>query len=280
MRLALLHRTDSGPAPERSLTWKTCRREMHFLDEPIAALPSGALADAEAYQLLLEVVCGLHSPILGETEVQAQFKSFAAEAAASGRDDLARLCQWLLADAKTVRHEHLQGFGARSYGALAMAHFSGTHLVVVGTGALAAEVTGAAPPDVPVDVWGRRLPVGGAFDSPAVRFRLIGQDEWPMSAEPSTLVVAAPVSAPDLEMVAAHYPAFERVVDLRAGSERTPWPPAIPVVTLDDIFRGAEPIEGQSLERIAIARRDIASRSMSFMSRSELRPFGWDDLCA
>ena len=103
------------------------------------AAPPEAVFDKEAYALLLELVCGLHSPILGETEVQAQFKTFASEAASAGRDTLGRLCQRVLRDAKYVRSTHLQGFGAHSYGALALRHFRGSRLAVIGAGALAAE---------------------------------------------------------------------------------------------------------------------------------------------
>ena len=57
----------------------TCVREIAFVDSR-AAVPSGAtiLHDEDAYAHLLEVICGLDSPMVGETEVLHQFKVFAA----------------------------------------------------------------------------------------------------------------------------------------------------------------------------------------------------------
>jgi glutamyl-tRNA reductase len=281
MRLGLVHSTIGVPAPLRSLTWKTCRREVHFLEEPFGALPPGAVVDADAYRLLLEVVCGLHSPIVGETEVQAQFKAFIATAAGAGRDDLARLCQQLLFDAKSVRHNHLQGFGARSYGALTRPHLIGRRLVLVGTGALAREIAAAAPPDLPLDVWGRRAPDGAMFAGRPITLRLLsGLLGSQSSTDPSTVVVAAPISSLHLDRVLESYSNVLNAVDLRAAGERTSWPAGLPLVTLDDVFQAGSTTDDAGLERLDAARNEIGSRSTAFMNRAAYRPFGWDDLCA
>jgi glutamyl-tRNA reductase len=61
------------------------------------------VADADAYALLVEIVSGLRSPLLGETEVQAQFKAFLASLDLPGDAAILRLGQRVLADAKRIR---------------------------------------------------------------------------------------------------------------------------------------------------------------------------------
>ena len=60
------------------ILWRTCLRSIWMGLSPngISDLPLGPLADSvetytgeAAYGFLLEVVCGLHSPLAGETEV-------------------------------------------------------------------------------------------------------------------------------------------------------------------------------------------------------------------
>ncbi len=156
VRLALIHRTTGGaPPPADSTAWRTCLREIHFLPGHRVPLETGVLTDADAYALLLEVVCGLRSPVIGETEVQAQFKEFLASGAARDNRWLKRLGQRVLGDAKRIRHKHLQGFGAHSYGRLTARHLTGARVAVIGTGALASQVVQSTPADAIVDVWGR-----------------------------------------------------------------------------------------------------------------------------
>jgi glutamyl-tRNA reductase len=149
VQLALIHRAlGSHPAPANSTAWRTCLREIHFLHNS-EAVQTGTLTGADAYALLLEVVCGLRSPLIGETEVQAQFKQFLASPTVAANPGLQRLGQRVLGDAKRIRYKHLQGFGAHSYGQLTARHLVGDHLVVIGTGALACQVVMSAPPRGP-----------------------------------------------------------------------------------------------------------------------------------
>ena len=73
----------------------------------------------EAYRLLLEILCGLRSPMVGETQVMGQFKAFLASL---DREHawVNRVGQRLLTDARDVRTRHLQGLGSRSYGSASM----------------------------------------------------------------------------------------------------------------------------------------------------------------
>ncbi len=282
MRLALIHRTPgSAPAPTDSTAWRTCLREIHFLPSHRVAFETGVLTDAEAYTLLLEVVCGLRSPLIGETEVQAQFKQFLASTAAGNRS-LSRLGQRVLGDAKRIRHKHLQGFGAHSYGRLTAPHLVGQRLAVIGTGALAAEVVRAAPEGVQVDLWGRSservLPTRPA----GLSFSLISDAATCKSLcdEPTTVVVAAPIEHDDLSAVLSRYQSVLRAIDLRSSDQQTVISKTGRVVLLGDLLSEAARTDIGGGPRLLAARTDIRERAVAFAHRVKIRPVGCDDVCA
>lgn len=283
MRLALIHQLPgSAPAPAEATTWRTCLREIHFLPESEAD-SEGALADADAYALLLEVVCGLRSPIIGETEVQAQFKQFLATEAQSD-PALARLGQRILGDAKHIRHKYLQGFGAHSYGRLAAGYLEGERLAVIGAGALAAQVIAVTPAEMSVDVWGRSSERVLPTRPEGLTFSLIA-DARPESrrVEPTSLVIAAPVGPDDLDGVIGVYSNIRAIVDLRSLDQQTPILVAgqrPKVITLPDLLAEASRSEQSGAPRVRAARAEVWSLATQFASAEQLRPLGWDDVCA
>jgi hypothetical protein len=77
VELRLIHQSpQSGPLPAGAILWRTCLREVAFVGSTHAPSSPAVLKDVDAYTLLLEIVAGLRSPLIGETEVQAQFKAF------------------------------------------------------------------------------------------------------------------------------------------------------------------------------------------------------------
>jgi glutamyl-tRNA reductase len=272
--------------PSGAILWRTCLREVAFLTEGTgsperderddASLP--VVTDADAYTLLLEIVCGLRSPMVGETEVQAQFKAFLASLDQRRDAPLLRLGQRVLADAKGIRQRHLQGFGAHSYGPLVARHVpEGRRIILVGTGALAAEVAGSLTgTGRTIDRWGRR-----AVDDRHVYHLLSAARDRPVeSADPATLVIAAPASPSDLLAVAACYSQVREIIDLRASDERSAFGEDAHVTTLDDLFAEARSVSTAPVSRLSAARRDISSLGQAYGLREEVHPFGWDDLCA
>jgi glutamyl-tRNA reductase len=282
VRLALIHRTPgSAPAPADSTAWRTCLREIHFLPSHRVPLETGVLTDAEAYALLLEVVCGLRSPLIGETEVQAQFKQFLASTAAGDRS-LGRLGQRVLGDAKRIRHKHLQGFGAHSYGRLAARYLVGRRVAVIGTGALAAEVVRSTPETVRVDLWGRSservLPTRPA----GLTFSLISDaaNRKGVCEEPATVVVAAPIGHEDLSHVLSQYQHLVNAIDLRSLDQQTVISCASRVVLLADLLSEAAQTDLGGGPKLLEAHADIRELALAFAGRDNIRPFGWDDVCA
>src|SRR6188768_3102899 len=104
VELRLIHQSpQSGPLPAGAILWRTCLREVAFVGSTHATSSPAVLKDVEAYTLLLEIVAGLRSPLIGETEVQAQFKAFLAALDPDRHGHVQRLGQRVLADVKTIR---------------------------------------------------------------------------------------------------------------------------------------------------------------------------------
>lgn len=247
--------------------WRTCLREITFLDDrgPFSS-QRDELTGAEAYALLLEIICGLHSPIVGETQVFGQFRTFIASLTESHQRALADIGEQLISDARRVRERHLRGIGGGSYGAEVRRRLGGVDIVaLIGRGALAQELRPYLEDCGTVHEWTREDVAAAASRSPV--------------AAPSSLVVAAPVDGAAIGAVASCYSNLATVVDLRGPEERDPLPfPA--VVTLADIFTAVEQSAVVSASRLAAAHAEIHERAHAFGARQLCRPFGWEDLCA
>ncbi len=282
-RLALLHQAPgAADVPAGAVLWRTCLRDVIFLGEDADARPD-VITDGAAYALLVEIVCGLRSPLIGETEVQAQFKAFLASPAAREHGALVRLGPRVLADAKLIRSRHLQGFGAHSYSGLVGGHVpANARVALVGTGALAAEIASALLPRHRIDQWGRRAPAAVLPPASLTRFQLFSAADPVVvqSTDPAVLVIAAPAGSIELNRIAAGYPNLFRIIDLRPADERTPLESRTPAVTLDDLFTEAGADARAAAAPVAAARAEAAELGRAYVNRDELRPFGWDDLCA
>lgn len=286
MPLAIEHREPgTGQIPAGAPIWRTCLREVSFANDgsvDVAPLADTArrLTEGDAYELLLEILCGLRSPMLGETQVLGQFKVFLGSLGA-GDDWLKRLGQRLLADAREIRTTHLQGLGSRSYGSAVRRHLAGCRrAVLIGTGKLADEVLPfLADEGRAVDQWSRRDDAGTSVAG--VKSWVVDRaGDAPIVEDVSVLVIAAPIPSGGVERVAARYPGLTRVIDLRAELDRPLRLSSVSVVTLQDLFAQMSAASAFATRHVDAARADIVRRSRGYELREELRPFGWDDLCA
>src|SRR4051812_23076807 len=123
---------DHGP-----LVWATCLRSLKFGGTPDAG--DEFYTQQDAYRFLLEVICGLKSPIVGETEVFGQFKIFSQEWV-KREPKRATLIQKLLSDAKAIRSRHLTGLGVQSYGSWVRGKLTHNRVHFLGAGQLAREI--------------------------------------------------------------------------------------------------------------------------------------------
>lgn len=281
IRLSVVQQPPNAPAfGADAVVWRTCVRQVAFVDDH-DAIPQGLPAwhDEAAYAHLLEVVCGLHSPIVGETEVLHQFKVF-ADSLPTEHSPLRALCTRLLADARTVRARHLIGLGSRSYGSAVRRYVRDSRRVaMIGTGVLAQEI---APflvrLDRVFDVWGRRTECPIA--APGLTYRLLESAHPALIEEPSAIVVAAPMRAADIAQFAARYANLDVVIDLRAEGEPDPLPPIAPLISLADVFSDLQQVAHASDTRVVAAKEEIRQCARAYATRVKLNPSGWHDLCA
>jgi glutamyl-tRNA reductase len=261
--------------------FRTCRREIAFA-EPAAMPPADAetLSGEAAYAHLLQVICGLESPMLGETEVMHQFRTF-VDTLPGEHHALQSLGRRLLADARAVRAQHLSGLGSRSYGSAVRRHVRGCERVaVIGTGMLCREVLPFVADDRRlVDVYGRRSAFDASLASVCYR-RLDCRDaESPLEGQ-AALVIAAPVDAAVIAQVARRYASLTCVIDLRGEADAEPVPPLAPIVSLADVFNEMQRAAQVADRRVIAAKADIARCARAFATRAVLNPSGWHDLCA
>jgi glutamyl-tRNA reductase len=280
-RLSVVQQPPNDPAfGTAAVVWRTCVRQVAFVDDH-DAIPHGLPAwhDEAAYAHLLEVVCGLHSPIVGETEVLHQFRVF-TDSLPAELSPLRDVCTRLLADARTVRAQHLIGLGSRSYGSAVRRYLRNSgRVALLGTGVLAQKIVPfLMKPDRVIDVWGRRTEC--AIAAPGLTYRLLDASSPAVIAQPSAMVVAAPMSAAGITRFAARYANLEVVIDLRAEGEQDPLPPIAPLVSLTDVFSDLQQAAHAVDACVAAAKAEIRQCARAYRSRVKLNPSGWHDLCA
>jgi glutamyl-tRNA reductase len=242
---------------------------------------------AEAYQFLLEVVCGLSSPLLGETAVMGQFRAFCAEAklpSTSWGWFLRQFMADVLADAKCVRRDHLQGLGSQSYGGLVRQHLADVELAaVLGAGQLAREILpwivgktqvrlfyrNQLPPETLLDKY-RRVKIDRLAQAPA---------SW--DDQTTALVIAAPLSALQTEnWIGLQSVCFSKILDLRGAAAKDPLRYSRPIIELPELFATLSRDRQRLDDGVAAARTEIRRLAQRRTQQAQFRPFGWEDLCA
>lgn len=104
-----------------------------------------ALHGADAYQYILEVLCGLQSNLLGENEIVSQFKTSLSDYALSPLKDrqLSIILEKLLQDAKDIRTKYLSHIGQSTYASIAKKLIGvnrSNEILIIGTGHLAQDL--------------------------------------------------------------------------------------------------------------------------------------------
>lgn len=270
--------------------WKTCLRQILFLESSNfsfeATQDDHILRGQDALAFLLEVLCGLHSPVIGETEVLGQFKNFVQEQRDLGNfhfSDNRKWLQFVMAEVKRLRTVHVSGLGSNSYGSLIRRHTrENDHLSLLGAGQLVSEILPWVALKKELQVVSRHPEKLQAF---ADKWTHLNLETYASLTELNeVLVIAAPIEdLRILNLLQSHGSKVRRIFDLRGETNQLPemlanttWK----VVSLADLFAELEDSRKENVEKIKSLKNLIAERVVQFTERSELRPLGWDDLCA
>jgi glutamyl-tRNA reductase len=286
------------PAVLNSLEWQTCLRRILFLNrfehsaliEAAENSVSGSVEiyrGREAYGFLLEVICGLNSPLVCETAVMGQFREFCAHARFPNTPwgwFQRQFTSNVLIDAKGVRHDHLQGIGSQSYGSLVRQHVKGMPTVaVLGAGKLAREILpwliGKTSARLFYRNWQHAKDLLPEY--PEIQLDQYSNGDAGWQQEETGLVIAAPLKATEVESwVRSQSSTFSKCLDLRGDAATDPITLPIPVIKLSELFDALR-TERQRLEgRVEAARGQIKQLVQRQAHQAQFRPFGWEDLCA
>ncbi|HMN67820.1 MAG TPA: hypothetical protein PKC28_04700 [Bdellovibrionales bacterium] len=254
-----------------SPVWSTCLRSLAFADHHDLSVSEHdeTFQREQAYRFLLEILCGLHSPIVGETEVFGQFKNFAQEWVRL-QPQRAALIQRALADAKQLRSRYLSNLGHQSYGSWLRKNLVSRELHILGAGHLAQEILPYLKKQADRVLVHARCPEKVKLEVEAVHgLRARKFDR-------GALIVAAPLSAAEIETWLDGREPSE-IYDLRDTSNTDPLKGAI---GLQDIFAQIEQNKARLVPRIQAVHLEIGQRASALAGQALIRPQGWDDLCA
>ena len=265
------------PAALADLEWQTCLRRIVFLHRTeLARLETSDLEiyrGREAYQFLLEVICGLHSPVLGETAVMGQFRKFRAGARFAftpwGRF-LRKLTTDLLVDARRHRAQHLQDLGSQSYGSLVRKHVKGiSRVALVGTGSLAQEILPWLIGKTEIRLFYRSwLHAKRLRDKyPQVQLNQFKMADAGWVEEASALVVAVPLNSAEIKQwLALQSVRLSLILDLRGNAASDALQSSLPVIKLPELFASLHE------ERERLKHRVVAAReAIEWMTRQRTR---------
>jgi glutamyl-tRNA reductase len=296
--LVILHHTAKAgakwPAAINGLEWQTCLRRIVLLHQSETAalipdLPAGSetYEGQAAYNFLLEVICGLRSPLVGETAVMGQFKEFCASARFPSNEwghFLRRMTADLLVDAKRVRCRHLEGLGSQSYGGMVRQHLKGIpSVIVLGAGQLAEEILPwiVGKTDVTVCARTPERARGLLEQYSEIQLTQFTLEAAQNESRPTAIVIAAPLKASAVaEWMALQSTPFVKVLDLRGEAETDPLTCPLPVIRLSEMFAAVKNDRPKLAARVAAARDEITKAAQRLIEQAQFRPFGWEDLCA
>jgi len=277
-----------------NLVWTTCRRQLVFCLDATAEIsekflsPEWDLVEGlEAEAMLIEILCGLHSPVVAETEILGQFRDFVGK-----NKEHAWMKMWFpriqlwLAIVKEVREKNLCGTGSQSYGSFLRKTLEDVSEVdIIGAGSFVKELLpwiSQKQTRLHVrDIQKARAEFPEVEVLPFLNHQDISQ----------ALIIAAPLSHEMVEdWINAHAKKHNMkdvlVFDLRRDSKYfhsnlrstsdrivKSW------IDLDQMMACFESQRAELELKVRAAQKAIETWKAQEFAKMQIRPFGWEDLC-
>lgn len=299
--LILIHRPRNGNPLEGDLLknktqeiplWSTCLRQMammpsyHFSQIKDQVREGDEVYSAEqAYEFLLHVVCGLKSPLVGETEVQGQFKQFVQDISERYPEVwglYSAFFQQVLSETKKIRSQFLLNLGSQSYGSLIRRRLKLSEgISILGSGQLAQEILPWLKEVQRVHIHARNM---GKAHNLKQGFPHVEVHPWPSPVRTQVLVIAAPVDNSDL---VRHLEScsFHRIIDLRGEEQLESHHLQLLGVSgdqyepLGQLMREIQEDSVRISEKVHGALSAIEQCLNNYQRKMIIRPGGWEDLC-
>lgn len=263
--------------------WKTCLRTIIFSKSEqfdSQAKYGQTYHGEDAYMFLLEVICGLHSKLIGETEILSQFKKFIKLNPLALSE---KISNKLIQNSKVIRNKYLKDYGGQSYGSYVnSASKEYKHMVIIGAGALTQDI-------LPII---KHSPIKITVKTRSIKKYAFLTDRYPhLSLEvfqkkekdnlPTLLVIAAPLSSHELEDYVNHCYDNVKVLDMRPANHdrELKLNSSHQYQALNDIFNKLSKTHQKLKEKIPLIKQEIVSITKKWNSYTLQRPYGWDDLC-
>lgn len=298
-----------------TLTWETCRRKIYFLTEDdlidhglqsyFSNNDENFKQGLEAETFLIEILCGLHSPVTGETEILGQFRQFLNTNATHSwvQKWQPRIQAWF-GVVKETRDRFLCGFGSQSYGGyLRRLLAQDKSIQMIGSGSFAEEILPwlvsknvqvfardtkkAQAADGPVmKSFSNYLEAGGALSVKSLSLLQASSD--------SVLVVAAPLTHQQFAQILSSslQNKWKMVIDLRRDAREFIETAQYRLLASQVVANSSSWIDLEQVmsffsqqKDLLAARRGqaleaIAQWQQHERDRAVIRPFGWEDLCS
>lgn len=287
-----------------TVTWETCLRkiiftdqnfeqnldqgrDLHFANNPVQNLNQFGhlelLAETEALSFLIEVLCGIRSKVIGETEIFGQFKKFleSEEVKKFSFFQNKQLLQFIFQQVKEIRDQYITGLSVNSYGSLIRKKMSAAgDISFIGYGQLAQKIYPWVKNNN-VKFHVRDLKKANASSEVDLNF-----DEINSSCYYSNLIIVAPVKTEILCQIIKSQPQIKTVIDCRGlDSDYTSLKQfssdsEIELTELSDLFLYLESEQEKAKEILPQAKVDILNRCQAYYFKVQHRPLGWEDLCS
>jgi len=274
----LVHRKQNGnPLVLNVPTWTTCLRQIAFFKSWELEEAKNQIKDVDqifeghqALQFLIQVVCGLQSSLIGETEVHGQFKKFIVD-----HPELKNLGDAILVAAKKVRSDHLIDLGSQSYGSYIRKKLkSADSISLVGAGMLTQEILPWLKKMKQVDLHVQNLQKVEALKSQFPFIQIKSLQEKILNP---VLVLAAPIdNSIAIEILNMN---VKTVFDLRGGQILDSFNQKLNYESLPVIMEQIQRTQVVLRTKLEASETAIHQVAEEILKKLWLRPGGWEDLC-
>lgn len=271
------------------LMWETCRRQIFFsetsrvFDFDLTSLDE-VYFGLDAEEFLVQVLCGLKSPLIGETEVFGQFKNWWQELSdLAFKEKYNSQIQQIYSVVKKTRDENLCGLGSQSYGSLLRKKISDVCeekevVDFLGAGQLVEEIVPWLQKKWSYRIWARDVDKVKAKDFSAGATNVLQMDQQSLAAK--HIIVAAPLNHEQLsQWIQSRKQQEVYIYDFRKDSMT--FKPMVGVTRhyhLDHFTTEVAQQAEQIQSHIKNAQHAIALWKIQAEKKAVVRPFGWDDL--